>query len=508
MDSLRDLTRRLRHDLLRGRSAPIPGLGTLHPEHIPARPGQRPDGSRVTLPPSTTLRFDPMPPSETEDSKIGAMLRRQINQAGEIMLPGIGRIRKYPEGLVFTTHVDLRSALNRSYRGLNPTAADAEPSSRSVPTDAQDLDADLDEVLAPNSEAVGGDLTLSDVFTPGDTAGGHDDNISGGSSSATDHEESDEPVSPRAAVSSPETLETANSSESGHDDSSQTGSQTKSSESDPVWAEREPVSPLGPPLSDDTEDADFDVLGGAAPADSNRREPDSGGFAFQPFPVPPVEESSPPASFRGHSARPAWVLGGVAALVGLALLALLFWPREDDVVSEPHLAVNTTSTQASGGALANDLSSEESSSALGDTFRSESLGANAPDARVSGRAPEGEASPSAQETETRPPSGTSSSGLDATAAAALTGDTPIDLSANAFTWVVNSTPSLTEARNQVARYHEQGFRSRVVQARAGGSTRYRVVVGQFSTRPQAERLRNRLPDDARPDSWILRFSSL
>lgn len=49
----------IRERLLAGRPAPLPGLGTLVRQHVPSRVEERPDGSRVLLPPGETIGLAP-----------------------------------------------------------------------------------------------------------------------------------------------------------------------------------------------------------------------------------------------------------------------------------------------------------------------------------------------------------------------------------------------------------------------------------------------------------------
>ena len=56
----------LRERLLAGRPAPLPGLGTLVRQHVPSRVEERPDGTRVLLPPGETIGLGPA--KEGDDS--------------------------------------------------------------------------------------------------------------------------------------------------------------------------------------------------------------------------------------------------------------------------------------------------------------------------------------------------------------------------------------------------------------------------------------------------------
>ena len=98
------------------------------------------------------------------------------------------------------------------------------------------------------------------------------------------------------------------------------------------------------------------------------------------------------------------------------------------------------------------------------------------------------------------------SGLDATDVRALSGD-PVDLDADAWTLVVLSTASSDDARALAVRYRTAGYRAAVIEV-PGSQRRWRVAVGQFASRDDALRLRDRLPPQAPADTWPLDLRSL
>lgn len=101
-------------------------------------------------------------------------------------------------------------------------------------------------------------------------------------------------------------------------------------------------------------------------------------------------------------------------------------------------------------------------------------------------------------------------GLSDRLARALAGNAPIRLDATGFTWVVSSVSSREEAVAAVARYRRAGFRARVIDGSPGGSTMYRIAIGQFDTRQDAFAVRDRLPADirGRDDIWTLNLADV
>ncbi len=97
-------------------------------------------------------------------------------------------------------------------------------------------------------------------------------------------------------------------------------------------------------------------------------------------------------------------------------------------------------------------------------------------------------------------------GLDPQDARALSGD-PIDPATGGRTFVVLSTPSRDEAEALSGRYRTAGYRTAVLEA-PGSARRYRVAVGQFTSTDQARQLRDRLPPQAPPDTWVLDLRTL
>ena len=129
----------IRERLVAGADAPLPGLGTLTRHHVPARLQSRPDGSRVLLPPSETIRFsrDASDPSAVaaalartrglEADGAAPALRDAVDQleaivvaTGEARLPGVGLFRRTSSSVLFAADTALLAEVNRPYAGLQP----------------------------------------------------------------------------------------------------------------------------------------------------------------------------------------------------------------------------------------------------------------------------------------------------------------------------------------------------------------------------------------------------
>jgi hypothetical protein len=147
------------------------------------------------------------------------------------------------------------------------------------------------------------------------------------------------------------------------------------------------------------------------------------------------------------------------------------------------------------GAMADNTGDEAST---GDEATGES-----PDASSAGTttsSPEtSNASPSATESDTKDANNTADGGASATSQG-------FDRSAGGFTIAVASRESESQARALVDQFRrnlsDTNLRIDVVVGESGGTTRYRVGVGQFATRAEANNVRNdlqsRLPNGAWP----------
>ena len=91
---------------------------------------------------------------------------------------------------------------------------------------------------------------------------------------------------------------------------------------------------------------------------------------------------------------------------------------------------------------------------------------------------------------------------------ALVGTAPIVVGRGGFTWVVLSTREREPADRRAKLFREAGWRVRVLQTEALGDVVYRVALGQFDSREQADRLRPLLPSQVPADTWRLDLSTL
>jgi hypothetical protein len=81
----------------------------------------------------------------------------------------------------------------------------------------------------------------------------------------------------------------------------------------------------------------------------------------------------------------------------------------------------------------------------------------------------------------------------------------IDRADGGFAWIVASEFSREPAERRVAAFREQGFRADVIAEEAAGRTRYRVALGQFASIEEADRFRSDLPAGVPSDTWLLRL---
>lgn len=144
----------LRERLVDGRPAPLPGLGTLVRRHVSARVEDRPDGSRVLLPPGETVGLDPdgggaggsvaeavarhraLPAAQAEDALDEAVreVRDALASDGEARLRGVGLLRQTDDGVVLGVEATLLESVNRAYEGLPAISTRPLPSGAEAPT--------------------------------------------------------------------------------------------------------------------------------------------------------------------------------------------------------------------------------------------------------------------------------------------------------------------------------------------------------------------------------------
>ncbi len=76
-----------------------------------------------------------------------------------------------------------------------------------------------------------------------------------------------------------------------------------------------------------------------------------------------------------------------------------------------------------------------------------------------------------------------------------------------YAWVVSSEEDQVDAERAVNRYLQAGYQSEVMAANVNGKMYYRVTVGQYATRREANAARQtKLPPDTPSDAWLLRFN--
>ncbi|MDX1440495.1 MAG: SPOR domain-containing protein, partial [Rubricoccaceae bacterium] len=172
------------------------------------------------------------------------------------------------------------------------------------------------------------------------------------------------------------------------------------------------------------------------------------------------------------------VLIPVALLLAVAAV-VIFWPR---------LVGNLTSEQAAIGSLSPDTAAHAGGLTDSTALNEGGGESSADDATEPSERPQQPAQ------EATPPA--------AQANNSLRGSAPVNPAQGGFTWVVGSGNEQSAAR-LVERYRSQGFRASVLQGEANGLTVYRIALGQFTSRTEANRFRSQLPADAPAESWIL-----
>lgn len=337
------------------------------------------------------------------------------------------------------------------------------------------------------------------------------------------------------------------------------------------WERDTWTSPLASTPSDDDlsagsaiEEAEFTVL----PATSPEAEMNAALVDLAPEPEPVV--AAPPSIIvpsenevvvrdEEPRRRSWWWLVVLLLLAALAAAAFFFWPEIRALVSPDPTSQQTVGTSAapapSDRALVSAIDAEQDSAALatGDTLGDEldaldeavraadatfaeaaiteptepAVDLTVPEPRPSRAADTSPAPPASRQAEpaTRPrasgaPSTSSAgggavnvappviTGLSRAEATALSSRQPVERGADAWTLVVFSTPSRADAQATHARYARAGYRTTILSVTVRGTTQHRVAVGQFGSRADAIRLRNRLPPEAPADTWPLDLQTL
>ena len=83
----------------------------------------------------------------------------------------------------------------------------------------------------------------------------------------------------------------------------------------------------------------------------------------------------------------------------------------------------------------------------------------------------------------------------------------IDPEAGGYTLVVGSVPQLVQAETLLNEYRDLGYRVGLLETERDGQVNYRVGVGQFFDRSEAEAVYNNLPSDLPEGAWLLRIGS-
>ena len=375
--------------------------------------------------------------------------------------------------------------------------------------DDDTLDADLDDVLAV---PFGSEARLSDVLapTPADrapepdappSAPALDDGWSDAAWTTLDAPPSlgDEPEIEDAEIVSDDP-DPAEDAEAAGEPPSRDEVSSRDETSPAERAPREPGPAVGPSgelaaLLDDAADPDD-----PAPAASGEPgAPDS--LADDPpalsadasagndllFPdVPVTVDEAPPAPAPERSFP--WWLAALLLLLAAALLVAWLWPR----LTASREARPVTTVERAAPAAPAFVDAEPAPDSLA-----------VPPGRAAVQA-SGGGLPAAASA----PGPPRLEGLPATDLQTLSGRAPVRADADAWTLVVLSTPSRETADAMHASYERAGYRATVLASDRGARTMYRLAVGQFDSRDDADRLRDRLPPDAPSDTWVLDLRTL
>ncbi|MEM6327984.1 MAG: SPOR domain-containing protein [Bacteroidota bacterium] len=147
MASLSVLSATIRARLLANEPAPLPGFGTIRRVRVPARVNVQADGSRSLQPPRESIRLvlGPQPDPTNMASGLArrlnvsasagvTALRDSIDQLeallaakGEVVLEGVGVLRRSDRGLLFGTDPALLSQINQTPDNLEDVRSESEP---------------------------------------------------------------------------------------------------------------------------------------------------------------------------------------------------------------------------------------------------------------------------------------------------------------------------------------------------------------------------------------------
>lgn len=215
---------------------------------------------------------------------------------------------------------------------------------------------------------------------------------------------------------------------------------------------------------------------------------DAGGSTKTAAPVvsttPPIRSASDRQRER-HEERQNWTKFAVSLVVLAGIAALiLFWPNPSSDALE--------TSQANPGSAA-ELSALDSDSSVHAGGLVDSIVAT-PEELLSEQTErsllEPDDTPAGSDNPPEP------------AANPLQSAGTVNPTSGGFTWVVGSGNEAS-ANRAVSQYRSQGYKASVLPGEAHGLTVYRIALGQFSSREEANRFRSQLPAGAPPSSWIL-----
>ena len=288
-------------------------------------------------------------------------------------------------------------------------------------------------------------------------------------------------------------------------------------ESEAIWVD-EPSGPIIERVAPPAPDAEMDLLMAEPPdvvlADSGAADPFSDLHVDGPqdLAVAAPEETAP-----RRSSFPWWLLA-LAVLLLLALALAYLWPRLMPRAASAAPTETPTRVEAVAQRPAPPQTPADAPAPFPAPQPSEPTVAPPPVATSSRAASGGGVAPAPDDAGRPglgqpPPPGYAISpprvvGLAAQDVRALSGREPVDALADAWTLVVLSTASRDDATALRARYGSAGYRAGVVASTSGTRPTYRVAIGQFDTRDDAIRLRDRLPPQSPADTWALDLRTL
>ncbi|MGB3544854.1 SPOR domain-containing protein [Rubrivirga sp.] len=323
---------------------------------------------------------------------------------------------------------------------------------------------------------------------------------------------------------------------------------------DPFRPEAAAAAPVGAPAKEPRPHADLEVEP-ARPAEPVAPQPEPLDETFDPpvlavAPAPIAETVAAPHQERQAPEPPPprrrfpWTLLVLLVLAGLAALAFEFGPRAVEPTTSPAVEPSSRSVTSSSTLPATVTSHENGSLATASGLEDgqafglpASAGADGSDPLAAGplETPRAESdgavrtsasqvatsrtSAQREEPRIRPGLGQAPQsdvaitppvlvGLSAPERQALSSRSPIRPTADAWTLIVLSTPARSDAQQLSQRYARSGYRTAVLEAESRGRPMFRVAVGQFSSRGDAIRLRDRLPPQAPGDTWPLDLQTL